>query len=720
MNRAFIISVLLGGFLCGCHQAETYRHWSVTGGGKDNIRYTTLTQIDTSNVAKLEVAWIYHTGDADTLNHSQIQCNPIVVNGVMYITSPQLKLIALDADTGGEKWRFDPQAEQQIPDARARFSMNNNRGVTWWSDNKDSRILYTAGSNLYALDAITGKLIQEFGDHGIVDLHEGLGRDVHDLYVASTSPGIIYQDLFIIGSRVSEGSDAAPGHIRAYNVHTGKQQWIFHTIPQPGEFGFESWEDTTAYRHVGGANSWSGFSLDEKRGILFAPTGSASYDFYGGMRKGDNLFANCILALDAATGKYRWHYQTIHHDVWDRDLPTAPSLVTVSVNGKQVEAVAQATKHGFIFLLDRETGRPLYPIEEQPVPQHTELHGEKLSLTQPIPTFPEPFMRQTFAEADLNDLLPDTSFQEIRERYQGYDKGHLFTPPSMRGTIFFPGLDGGAEWGGTAFDPEGSYLFVNANEIPWVMTMIQTPAGAVPGESYLEAGERIYRMKCMACHGPERKGAANYPTLAGSDRKYNAGSFAELMKSGRRMMPAFTDLKPEEINALADYVLEGTRFAGKKFPRLADVKNAYRDLPYSNTGYPKFQSKEGLPANRPPWGTLNAINLNTGEIAWKVTLGHHPALKHVATPTGTENYGGPVVTKSGLVIIAATMDQKIRAFSKKTGALLWEADLPAPGFATPAVYEARGREYVVIACGGGKLGTRSGDAYVAFALPGNN
>lgn len=466
-----------------------YRDWKVTGGSKENIRYSTLTQIDTTNVQQLKVAWQYRTGDADTVHSSQIQCNPIIIDGILYGTSPQLKLIALDAKTGKEKWRFDPQAEKENVNATARFILNNNRGVTYWKKEKDQRIFFTAGAILWAVDAVTGKPILSFGDSGKVDLHYNLGRDVSKMYVAATSPGIIFNDLLIMGSRVHEGSEAAPGHIRAYDVRTGKMKWIFHTIPQPGEFGFDSWKDTTAYKYIGGANAWSGFSLDEKRGIVYASTGSASFDFYGGKRLGNNLFANSILALDAATGKYKWHYQTIHHDVWDRDLPTPASLVTIEKEGKKIDAVAQPTKHGFVFVLNRETGEPVYPIEERPVPTNTELEGEELSPTQPYPTWPAPFMRQSISQSDLNRWLPDSSRQQIELVFSKVDKGHMFTPPSLRGSIFFPGLDGGAEWGGASFDPETHYLYVNANEMPWNIQMVEVEKRLTKEESYLHAGK---------------------------------------------------------------------------------------------------------------------------------------------------------------------------------------------------------------------------------------
>ncbi len=718
-SQITILLISLGIILikCSLDSGNRYTTWNVTGGSKENIRYSTLTQIDTSNVNQLKVAWMYSSHDVDTVNHSQMQCNPIIVDGTLYGTSPQLKLLALDAATGKEKWIFDPHADKEYPNARRRFNMNNNRGVTYWEEGEDKRVFFTAGAYLFSIEANTGKGITSFGNEGKVDMHEGLGRDVSDLYVAVTSPGIIYKDLLILGSRVSEGSDAAPGHIRAYDVRSGKQRWIFHTIPHPGEKGFDSWEDSTAYKHIGGANAWSGFSMDEKRGILFAPTGSASYDFYGGKRKGSNLFANCILALDAATGKYRWHFQTVHHDVWDRDLPTPPSLVTVTHNGKKIDAVAQPTKSGFVFLLDRETGTPLFPIEEVPVPHDTELKGEKLWPTQPIPTLPRPFTRQLVTEAELNDLLPDSSYQEIRQRFLSYQSGNIFAPPSKQGTLFFPGLDGGAEWGGSAFDPTSGLMYINANEMAWAIGMVDVKLTTPENEKFLDAGKRLYKQNCMTCHGVNLEGAGNYPKLVDVNKRYTEKTFAELITTGRRMMPALTRLSQDEMGAIASFVLDLKSAQKKDFKSVPIKVDSFRNLPYSITGYKKFLSKEGYPAIKPPWGTLNAVDLNSGEIAWSIPLGETPEFKKKGIITGTENYGGPVVTAGGLVFIAASSDSKFRAFNKKSGKLLWEQELPVPGFATPAIYEANGKQYIVIACGGGKLGAKSGDSYVAYALP---
>lgn len=692
--------------------------WRQYGGGNGNTRYSPLRQVDTANVHQLQVAWRYHTGDSSNATRSQIQCNPIIVNGMLYATGPQLKLFALDAATGEEKWVFNPHDAGNNP---RWFSpaVNINRGVTYWEDGDDKRILFTAGAIVYALNAQTGKLIPNFGEEGGFDLHNGLDRDdVHNLHIAPTSPGIIYKDLYIIGGRVDEGQHAAPGHIRAFDVRTGKRKWIFHTIPQPGQPGYETWQDTAAYKFIGGANNWSGFSLDEKRGILYVPTGSASFDFYGGKRLGDNLFANCLIALDAATGKRIWHFQFVHHDVWDRDVPTPPALVTLHKDGKAIDAVAQPTKQGFVFVFDRVTGEPVYPIEERPVPNESPLAGEFLSPTQPFPVLPRPFVRQVFPASDINDLVPDSSYEDIKKRLASYRNGDMFHPPSKEGTVIFPGFDGGAEWGGPAFDPATGILYVNANEMPWVLTMVDAPIKQPKRETWLEAGKRLYMGNCMNCHGPERQGAGNFPGLVGVNAKYNPLQFDTLLLTGRRMMPGFKHLTDEERKAIALFVLEQKEGTTKEFKAPDKPINEYLKLPYSFTGYRKFETKEGYPAIKPPWGTLNAINLNTGEHEWKIPLGTFAALTEKGIPpTGTENYGGPVVTAGGLVFIAATRDEKIRAFNKKDGTLLWEYQLPFAGYATPSVYMRNGKQYLVIACGGGKLNTPSGDAYLAFALP---
>lgn len=716
-QACYFFLVTLFFIACRTHEKNDFDGWATVNGNSTGNKYSSLGQIDTGNVKQLQVAWTWHTGDADTAAHSQIQCNPIVVNGVMYGTSPQLKLFAIDAATGARKWVFSP-FDSIRENRRSHFVLNNNRGVAYWTDGKDERIFYVAGAFLQAIDAKTGRLAGSFGNKGKVDLHDGLGDHVSDLFVTATSAPSVYKDLVLTGTRVSEAMDAAPGHIRAYDVRTGAMKWIFHTIPQPGEPGHETWEDSTAWKLTGGANNWMGMTIDQERGIAYIPLGSASMDFYGGKRKGADLYADCMVALDAATGKKRWHFQYIHHDTWDWDPSSAPVLLAVNHGGKKVDAVAQTTKTGFVFLFNRDNGDPLFPIVETPVDTATELAGEKLSPTQPIPQKPAPFVRQSFTEKDINPYLPKDEHEDVKQRLLSYHTGKMFMPQSKEGTIIFPGFDGGAEWGGPAADPTTGILYVNANEMAWILQMFDIKNDPTKQETYLQAGQRLYQQNCMGCHGREREGGGNYPSIREVNKKYDRASFISFVNNGRRMMPAFQHLKQEEKEAIASFVLDLKGDQQKKYETVPTPQEVFRKVPYTMSGYNKFLSKSKYPALAPPWGTLTAIDLNTGEHVWKTTLGVEDSLQRLGLPpTGTENYGGPVITKGGLLFIAASKDGKIRAFNKRTGQLLWEAPLPAPGFATPATYEVNGKQYVVIACGGGKLGTSSSDAYVAFALP---
>jgi quinoprotein glucose dehydrogenase len=713
MNRKWLLLLLI---LVSCHSRDQYNSWGVVKGSPQGIHYSSLDLVDTNNVKNLQIAWVYHTGDADTVHNSQIQCNPIIVDSVLFGTSPQMKLFAVDAMTGRQKWVFNPFDTNNNADKTSFFIMNNCRGVAYWTDHKeDKRVFYTAGSNLYCVNAGNGQLVDSFGTAGHLDLHDDLDRDVKDLFVTSTSPPVIYNNILVIGTRVDEGPMAAPGHIRGYDVKTGKRLWIFHTIPHPGEQGFDSWDDSTAYKFIGGANAWSGLTLDPEKGIVYASIGSASYDFYGGKRKGNDLYANCVLALDANTGRRIWHYQVVHHDVWDRDLSSAPVLVTINKDGKKIDAAVVTTKTGLIYIFDRSTGKPVYDIVERQVPAVSELKGEQLSATQPFPTAPAPFMRQMFSEKDLNPYLPDSSLIEVKNRWASYDHDNMFSPISLRGTVIFPGLDGGAEWGGPAFDPGTGVLYVNANEMAWVLTAVDITKQPLSKESFEQAGKRLYQKNCMACHGTELQGSGNYPTLHGIEKKYSPPAFYSLVQSGRRMMPAFKQLNENEQEALASYLLKMKGSQTKIFTGTAN--DSVYSVPYTITGYNKFLSKEGYPAIAPPWGTLNAIDLSTGKYLWKEPLGNDSAFKTAKQPTGTENYGASVVTAGGLLFIAATKDGKLRAFNKRNGQLLWEYNLPAAAFATPSIYSLGGKQYIVIACGGGKLKTKSGDSYIAFSLP---
>lgn len=700
-------------FLTGCTLKKTEKYsgagkdWSVYLGDNSSNHYSTLTDIDKGNIDKLQLAWEYHTGDDISGNHSQIQCNPIVIDGILYGTSPKLKVFALNAATGERIWEFDPDPE-------SKYAKNVNRGVSFWRDGPDKRILFTSGADLFALDAGSGKPVVTFGSSGKVSLKEGLGENMKDKYVVASSPGIVYHDLLIVGSRVSENMGAAPGFIRAFNIRTGNLEWVFHTIPQPGEFGYDSW-GKDAYLTTGAVNSWAGMSLDEKRGIVYIPTGSAAFDFWGGNRKGANLFANCILALDVQIGKRIWHFQTVHHDLWDRDLPAPPNLLTVTHHGKKIDAVAQITKSGLVFLLDRETGKPLFPVEERLVPG-SDLKGEEAWPTQPFPLFPPPFVPQVFSEDEITSISPE-SHAYVSGILAKTRTGKPFIPPSTQGTVIFPGFDGGAEWGGAAVDPANSVLYVNSNIMPWILTMVEI---SQDNKNSMSEGELSYKINCAVCHGTERQGdpTGTYPSLKSVSEKYTKAEILNLINMGKGFMPSFKHLPGKGKDALVAF-LSGQKTAQDK--HMQGIENNAETVPYTHTGYNRFLDQNGYPAVNPPWGTLTAIDLNKGIIKWQVPLGEYEELTAKGVPpTGMENYGGPVVTASGILFIGASKDGYFRAFDKDTGRELWKYKLPAAGYATPSIYQAGGKQYVVIACGGGKLGTRSGDSYVAFALADNS
>lgn len=669
------------------------RDWPVYGGNSASTRYSPLKQINRSNVAHLTVAWTYDTADGAGASQTQ----PIVVEGVLYGLTPKHKVIAVEGATGKELWRFDPGTAGRGP----------NRGLVYWSRGTDRRIFSALDSFVYALNAATGKPIPGFGKDGRIDLREGLGRDPSGMSIALTSPGIIYKDLLIVGGRTPEALPAPPGDVRAYDVRTGKLRWAFHTIPHPGEYGYETWPKD-AWTYSGSANNWAGMAVDEKRGIVYVPTGSAATDFYGADRIGDDLFANCLIALHAETGERIWQFQGVRHDIWDRDFPSPPTLVTIQRDGKAVDAVAQTTKQGWVYLFDRTNGKPLFPIEYRKYPGSS-LPGEVAAETQPLPTRPAPFARQLLTEEMLTNRTPEAHqwalgrFRELRSEGQ-------FVPFGVgRETVIFPGFDGGAEWGGSAFDPESGLLFVNANDLPWTSSMAENEGGA--------SGKQLYLTNCANCHGDDMSGVPpQIPALTGIGSKRNPQQLAAAIRQGAGRMPAFPSFRQPELNALVQYMTSGEN---KEASANAGAGKAPR---FRFTGYHKFYDPDGYPAAAPPWGTLNAIDLNTGEYAWKIPLGEYPELAQKGMKdTGTENYGGPIVTAGGIVFIAATnFDRKFRAFDKQTGKLLWETTLPFAGNATPATYEVGGRQFVVIyATGGkGKPSDPTGGAYVAFALPG--
>jgi len=674
------------------HQVEVSPvEWPAYGGGPENTHYSPLAQINRENVARLQVAWTFDSGETGGL-----QTNPLVVGGLLYAYTPSQKVIALDAATGALIWKFDSGVRGTQPV----------RGLAYWAHGEDQRILAGVMNFVYALDVRTGKPIATFGNDGRIDLREDLGRDPQQQWLSLTTPGIVYHDLLIVGGREPETLPAPPGDIRAYDVVSGKLRWTFHTIPHPGETGYDTWPKD-AWKTSGAANNWAGMALDAKRGIVYVPTGSAAFDFYGADRLGDDLFANCLLALNAETGERIWHFQIVKHDLWDRDLPSPPTLVTVESNGKRVDAVAQTTKHGYVFLFDRLTGQPLFPIRYHRYP-HSTVPGEVTAETQPLPEKPLPFARQLLSEDMLTNRTPEAHQWAIKQ-FRSFRSEGQFVPFSVgKDTVIFPGFDGGAEWGGSAVDPATGILYINANDVAWTGALAEGATGAESG------GRAIYLNQCSVCHRQDFSGAPpDFPSLVGVAKRRSPAQIAAVIRNGSGRMPAFPGLDNDQMRALLDYLTSGK-------DREASGGMTSQSSRYIFTGYRKFLDPDGYPAIAPPWGTLNAIDLNTGEYVWKIPLGEYPALAaQNLKNTGTENYGGPIVTAGGLVFIgASSYDRKFHAFDKSTGKLLWEATLPFSGNASPATYEVNGRQYVVIAAAGGRpIGTPSGGAYVAFALP---
>jgi quinoprotein glucose dehydrogenase len=591
--------------------------WPNPGNDKGGQRYAALDQINVNNVRDLQVAWTYNTGDKDA--GTTIECTPLVIEGVMYVTTVRTKVVALDAATGKELWAYDPYADPTRKFIKASGGVN--RGVSFWSDGQANGarrvILGASDGRIVSLDAKTGKPDESFGPGGELDLRAGLNGEAEGTPYGPTSPPMVFEDLVIVGCSTNEGPPAAPGDPRAFDVRTGREVWRFHVVPRDGEFGRDTWPaGGEPWKGRGGANPWGGFTLDAETGVLFCGTGSATSDFYGGDRAGDNLFANCVLALDARTGKRLWHFQTTRHDLWDHDNPCPPVLVEARRDGKTIKAVAQVTKTGFCWVLDRATGEPVFGTRDMPAAS-SDVPGERPAASQPEPLKPPPLAKLVMTEADVTDRTPEAR-QDVLEKLRKVRHGERYTPLSERGTVVIPGLHGGATWSGASYDPTRGLLFVNTNNAPYLMQII--PRG------------------------------------------------------------------------------EGQ---------------------FGIAGYGYLFDHEGYPGIKPPWGMLTAIDMNTGDFAWQVTLGEFPELAAKGYgKTGTENFGGTIVTAGGLVFIGGTKDEKFHAFDAATGKLLWDYKLPAGGYATPSTYMVDGRQYVTIAAGGGgKPRTESGDAFVTFALP---
>ncbi len=665
--------------------------WAHYLGHPTSNQYSHLDQINVDNADQLEVAWTYVTGDT-----AMYQTNNLVVDGIVYTATPRSRVVALDGSNGEPRWTFDPD------DERAGLTDGDQRGLMYWHDGTRGRILTFKGTYLFALDAGTGEVITSFGEDGTI--HMGDGMDVPGRpNVTLNTPGQIYQDLLIIGANTSED---VPGAVRAFDLHTGQRRWIFHSLPRPGEEGSDTWPEDYLDK-TGGASDWSGLALDAARGIVYLSTETAGPDFYGEERYGANLFANSVVALNAATGEKLWHHQLVHHDLWDLDCPTPPTLLTVRHNGQPRDIVAQGTKMGLLFVFDRVTGEPLWPIEERPKPP-SRMPDVRSWPTQPFPTKPPPLMRQRYTEDDLSNISPRAELLTKEVLAQSGNFG-AYPPPSLEQIIMFPGYDGGMEWGGSAADAQG-ILYVNVNEMPWFYQLV--PTRGADGEA-LSYGERHYLSNCAACHGVDRKGdpAGGFPALDDVAGRLTREVVMTFVTNGGGRMPAFNYVARERQEAIVDFLF------GIETQLTAKQKNE-QIPPYVFRGFQRWLDEEGYPAIKPPWGTLNAVDLNTGTIKWKVPLGEFEELTKRGIPiTGTENYGGPVVTAGGVLFIGATADSKFRVFDKEDGRILLEHDLPFDGNSTPSTYEANGKQYVIISAGGAKKNPRKGGTLVAFALP---
>ena len=706
----------------GCNNQN--RTWSAYKADAASSCYSKLKQVNKENVHQLKLAWTFNPNDAaEGSRFGASQSNPIIIDGVMYTASARHRIYAIDAGNGKQIWSFDP--------FNGGPGGGSFRGVTYWEDGKDKRILFTGGDNLFALRAETGTPIPEFGKNGKVSMNVGIRDDPNVISVKPTSPGIVYKDLLIMGNEVSELYGAQPGYVRAYNIRTGKLEWTFHTIPKPGEVGYETWPKD-AWKYAGGANDWGGMSLDEKRGMVFLATGSPSYDFYGADRPGKNLFGNCVVALDAKTGKLIWYFQTIHHDLWDYDLPAPPNLVTIERGGKKIDAVAQTSKVGFLYVLDRITGEPLFPVEERPVPA-SDVPGEQAWPTQPFPLKPRPYARQYMTAADLSDFSP-ASHDSLLKIFKGLRYEGLFTPPSIKGSLNLPGTIGGSEWGGAAFDPATGVIYLKSSESPEIdlLQKIEPVNNSSNIQGYSD-GKTIYKAYCSSCHKEDRNGEEPiYPSLIDLKKRMTEATVLNKIKEGGGRMPSFGSIIKGHEKSVIDYLFDNhDKELSQKENDLLEIRlNRLSNIEVKNKkdkidtvpkylnikAYDQLKGMDGYSAIKPPWGTLNAINLNSGEYEWTIPVGNYPELQKKGQPlTGTASSPGPIVTAGGLVFLGGTRDRKFQAFDKATGKLLWETTLPGFGSSTPCTYMSNGEQYIAVSVAGNKESPAG--SIMAFALP---
>ena len=691
----------------GYNDDDKGRTWATYKADEKSTGYSPFNQINTANVGQLKNVWTFAINDAPQGEQpSSSESNPIVIDGVMYANSGKQWVYALNAQTGKQIWAFNALSEGEPAAA--------SRGVTYWEKGTDKRIIYSAGNYLLAINAKTGKLIPSFGKNGKVNLNVGMRDDPTKISVTLSTPGSIFNDLIIVGARVPDFYGSAPGYIRAYDCRTGKLVWTFHTIPHPGEPGYETWPKD-AYKYAGGVNCWGGLSIDRKRGMVFLALGSPTYDYYGADRKGANLYGNCVLALDAATGHYKWHFQAVHHDIWDYDLPAPPNLVTIKKEGKDVDAVAQITKQGFVFVLNRDTGVPLFPVEERKVPA-SNIPGEEAWPTQPFPVKPKPFAKQSLTEDDLTHYS-DADHEAILKKFRSLRYEGLFTPPDLKGTLAIPATRGGGNWGGAAFDPGTTYLYIRGNNQPEIQTIVDANKHfAAQNNTLFEKGRVTYLQHCGACHGPEKKGVPpTFPSLVGLKGRKPEREVLEKIRKGGGPMPGFKGILSAADERAIMAFLYDMKDAKIEVPQVAS-SNETPERYMNITGYTTWTDPSGNPALKTPWGTLNALNLSTGEYEWQIPLGSDEKRQEKgAPPTGLLGRSGPTVTAGGLVFISGAADKKLWAFDKKTGKMVWETTLPAPNNANVSSYFLNGKQYIALTVNG--TAAQPSGSIMAFALP---
>ncbi len=666
----------------GFPKEQTFLSWERSHGDNGGTRYSALKQINRQNVTNLQVAWTYHSGDT----YTELECNPIIARGTMFTPTPSNSVVAVNAATGQELWRFKPGG-------RPAF-----RGLMYWPGlaGAPERIFFCAGEYLYALDPKTGKPIGAFGENGRAKL-PGVSQGG---FGAATAAPAIFRNIIVVAGFEKD--------VWGFDAVSGKLLWTFHTVPHAGEFGADTWDQPEPYA----ANAWAGIAMDEQRGIAFITTGSPKPNFTGVAHLGQNLFANCVVAIDATTGRRLWHFQEIHHDIWDLDISSPPVLATINRAGRRVDVVATTSKMGNTLLLDRTSGKPIFPFRLRRAPA-SDVPGEVTAPYQPDPELPEPFAKFEFTADDLTTRTPEAA-EFARTQFKSMRTGRFMPPAEGHATAYFC-VDGGAEWTGACVDAETGRLYVNANHIPWAIGIFRDDDPPVPTGTAKTPGQKIFEVNCAGCHNLNLTGMGFYPALRGVRHRMSEEAITSQIVKGKNAMPAFPQLKPAELKALVDFLLLRDR------PQ-ATAQAKFERPKYSFGGYPRFFDQDGYPASKPPWGTLNCIDLNTGKLVWQKPLGEFPELTAEGVPvTGTENYGGAIVTAGGLVFCSGTRDNKIRAFDKTTGAELWSAKLPFVGSAPPATYQINGRQFVVIPATGANhlrhLGTKPGDAWVAFALP---